>query len=74
MNNAKKIIRELVEEVITEMDYYMHHDALEEALRDPAIKALRNKYNTVIGEDELHDLIAVVWSAAKGKKIKSHYL
>jgi hypothetical protein len=70
----KSELKNLISEVITEMDYYMHHDALEEALRDPAIKALRNKYNTVIGEDELHDLIAVVWSAAKGKKIKSHYL
>ena len=51
-----------------------HRDTVKEALKDPVILALRNKYMSAIGEDEMNDVVGVVYGIAKYGRMDSHYL
>ncbi len=80
-NELKQLIREIVEEATNEglfsrhqPEHPSHWEALDAALKHPTILKLRNKYNAQIDEDELNDLIAVVYGIAKYGKMDSHYL
>jgi uncharacterized protein YdcH (DUF465 family) len=55
-------------------DEISHLEARTEAIHDRDIEALRKRYGQVIGEEEFLDIVAVVWSAAKGKKVQSRFL